>query len=74
MAKCEFFNPGGSVKDRIAYRMIEDAEASGVLKPGCTVIEPTSGNTGLGLAVSCAIKGTYQAIIHLNLSNVGQLS
>lgn len=46
MAKCEFFNAGGSVKDRIALRMVEDAERVGILKPGDTIIEPTSGNTG----------------------------
>lgn len=46
MAKCEFFNAGGSVKDRIGKRMIEEAEKDGRLKPGCTIIEPTSGNTG----------------------------
>ena len=49
IAKVEFFNPGGSVKDRIALAMIEDAEAKGILKPGATIIEPTSGNTGVGL-------------------------
>lgn len=56
-AKVEFFNPGGSVKDRIALGMIEEAEASGRLRPGGTVVEATSGNTGVGLAIACAIKG-----------------
>lgn len=59
MAKVEFFNPGGSVKDRIALAMIEDAEAKGVLKPGATIIEPTSGNTGVGLALVSAVKGYH---------------
>ena len=57
IAKVEFFNPGGSVKDRIALAMIEDAEAKGILKPGATIIEPTSGNTGVGLALVSAVKG-----------------
>jgi cysteine synthase A len=56
-AKCEFFNPGGSVKDRLAIAIIEDAEARGTLKPGQTVIEATSGNTGISLAMVCAAKG-----------------
>ncbi|PWA03617.1 hypothetical protein BB558_000262 [Smittium angustum] len=64
LAKCEYFNAGGSVKDRIAKRMIEEAEKAGVLKPGYTIIEPTSGNTGIGLALCAAIKG-YRCIITL---------
>ena len=62
IAKVEFFNPGGSVKDRVALAMIEDAEQKGLLKPGATIIEPTSGNTGVGLALVCAVKG-YKLIL-----------
>lgn len=62
LVKVEFFNPGGSVKDRVALNMIEDAEARGVLKPGATIIEPTSGNTGVGLAWIGAVKG-YNVIL-----------
>jgi len=62
MAKVEFFNPGGSVKDRIALAMIESAEEKGMLKPGATIVEPTSGNTGVGLALVAAVKG-YRLIL-----------
>lgn len=62
VVKIEYFNPGGSVKDRIALAMIEDAEARGVLKPGATIIEPTSGNTGIGLAWVSSVKG-YKLIL-----------
>ena len=59
LVKVEFFNSGGSVKDRIAFAMVEDAEKRGLLKPEATIVEPTSGNTGVGLALVAAVKGYH---------------
>src|SRR6476469_3486020 len=61
LAKLETFNPGNSIKDRIAIRMIEDAERAGLLRPGGTIVEGTSGNTGMGLAIVAVVKG-YRCI------------
>ena len=67
-AKCEFLNPGGSKKDRIAKQMIDDAEAAGLLAPGKTVVEVTSGNTGCGLAIVCAVRG-YRFVSVMSKAN-----
>ncbi len=68
LAKCEFLNPGGSKKDRIAKQMIDDAEAAGLLAPGKTVVEVTSGNTGCGLAIVCAVRG-YRFVSVMSKAN-----
>ena len=65
LVKLESFNPGNSIKDRIALQMIEDAEKEGLLKPGGTIIEGTSGNTGMGLAIAAIVKG-YKCIFTIN--------
>ena len=64
LAKLEYLNPAGSAKDRVGLKMIEDAEEKGILQPGATIIEPTSGNTGIGIAMAAAVKG-YRAILTL---------
>ena len=69
VVKCEYLNAGGSTKDRIALRMVELAEKEGRLKPGMTLIEATSGNTGIGLALAAAVKG-YKSVIQNRLSRL----
>ncbi len=71
LAKLDYLNPGGSKKDRIALRMVEEAESSGVLQPGQTVVELTSGNTGTGLAIVCAVKG-YRFVAVMSKGNSGE--
>lgn len=62
-AKMEFLNPGGSIKDRVAERMVDIAERTGILKPGMTLIEPSSGNTGIGLTMVAAVKGYKSTVV-----------
>jgi len=64
LAKCEFLNPGGSLKDRVGWRMILDAQIQGKIKPGDTLVEPTSGNTGIGMAITSAVLG-YKTVFSL---------
>lgn len=68
-AKCEFLNPGGSIKDRISYTMVQEAEHAGLAKAGTRFVEPTSGNTGIGVSLTAAVCGNYNFFIFMYVLN-----